>query len=36
MTVLRGGVIHLINGLRDHLDARSPEGSVIPYVEGRP
>jgi hypothetical protein len=36
MTVLRGGVIHLINCLRDHLDARSPEGSVIPHVQGRP
>ena len=36
MTVLRGGVIGLINGLRDHLDARSPEGPAIPQVEGRP
>jgi integrase len=36
MTVLRGGVIHLINGLRDHLDARSPEGPAIPHVEGGP
>jgi integrase len=36
MTVLRGGVIHLINGLRDHLDTRSPEGPAIPHVEGSP
>jgi integrase len=36
MTELRGGVIRLINGLRDHLDARSPEGPAIPHIEGRP
>ncbi|MET4260860.1 hypothetical protein ABIC09_005825 [Bradyrhizobium sp. S3.12.5] len=33
---LRGGVIRLVNGLRDHLDARSPEGPAIPHVEGGP
>jgi len=33
---LRGGVIRLVNALRDHLDARSPEGPAIPHADGRP
>ncbi|MDA9391613.1 hypothetical protein WN73_13400 [Bradyrhizobium sp. CCBAU 45394] len=33
---LRGGVIRLVNGLREHLDARSRGGPAIPHVEGRP
>ena len=33
---LRGGVIRLVNALRDHLDARSPEGRAIPHADGRP
>lgn len=33
---LRGGVIRLVNALRDHLDERSPEGRAIPHADGRP
>ena len=33
---LRGGVIRLVNALRDHLDARSHEGPAIPHADGRP
>jgi integrase len=33
---LRGNVIRLLNDLREHLDARSSEGPLIPHVEGQP
>lgn len=36
MAELRGSVLGLVNGLRDHLDAHSSEGQAIPRVEGRP
>lgn len=32
---LRGNVIRLLNGLRDHLDSFSSDGPAIPHVDGR-
>ncbi|HWL19137.1 MAG TPA: hypothetical protein VNS33_05675 [Bradyrhizobium sp.] len=33
---LRGGVIDLLNDLREQLDLRSPSGPAIPHVDGMP
>jgi hypothetical protein len=33
---IRGGVINLLNDLREHLDLRSPGGPAIPHVDGMP